>query len=64
MSSRSKSEKIVRDIKRHTRRKYTSEVKISTEKSNHEMFMDFLREIEKLSFIVFLTFYKKRICQN
>jgi len=28
MSGRSKSEKIVRDIKRHTRRKYTSEEKI------------------------------------
>jgi transposase len=28
MSSRSKSEKIVRDIKRHTRRKYSSEEKI------------------------------------
>ncbi len=30
MSGRSKSEKIVRDIKRHTRRKYTSEEKIRT----------------------------------
>ncbi len=28
MNNRSKSEKIVRDIKRHTRRKYTSEEKI------------------------------------
>ena len=63
MSSRSKSEKIVRDIKRHTRRKYTSEVKISTEKSNHEMFMDFLRRIGKLSFMVFLSFYVKKVCQ-